>query len=58
VIERYFLVYEGDKDKAVRLVRRIAPALGGLTVEAIGAIPVNLFTRQGMQPGQVKPHIW
>ena len=55
-IERYFLVYEADEERAVELVRKRVPVNQGEQAEAVAEVAGNELLDQNMRPGDVKQH--
>jgi hypothetical protein len=53
-IFRHYLVFEGDKDRAIALVRMDVSVNDGETVQALAPVTLSELRKQRMKPGDVK----
>jgi len=45
-IVRYFLAYEAARDKAIELIRKLAPVHEGESTEAVASVPVKHLSNE------------
>ena len=55
-IVRNFLAYEGDKERAIELVRKRVPVHEGELAEAVAEVGADELIGERMRPGDVRQH--